>query len=327
MVTEAAPHDRGAVSAVLGRSRSRVALCAWAAVMAAALVGCTAGRMHSSSPPASEVAAVRAMTFNIRLATDADGDNAWRHRKELVAALIQYEAPDVLGLQEVLLEQRDDLVLALPDYAILGVARDDGKQKGEFSPLVYRKNRFELVQSGTFWLSLTPDEPSKDWDAALPRIATWAILHDGHSGQDIRALNTHFDHVGREARERSAALIAEWVATGPGAILPTNVMGDFNSDPESEPYRRLVTDTAAGMVDTRRTSRSAPYGPSGTFTGFDIKRNEPAPIDHIFVTGDWVVDSHAVVTQHWGGQLPSDHYPVLASLRLTGRSALPASPR
>ncbi|MXP10563.1 endonuclease/exonuclease/phosphatase family protein [Pseudoblastomonas halimionae] len=267
------------------------------------------------------------MTFNIRLATDADGDNAWRHRKAIVAALIEHEAPDILGMQEVLLEQKDDLASALPGLAMVGVARDDGKEAGEFSPLAYRKDRFELRQSGTFWLSLTPGEPSKDWDAALPRIATWAILHDRESGQDIRALNTHFDHVGSEARAQGAGLIADWVATGPGAGLPTIVMGDFNSDPASEPYRRLVGHEAAGLTDTRETSVSPPYGPTGTFTGFDIMRNAAAPIDHIFATSDWTVTGHAVVTQHWGGRLPSDHYPVLVSLRLTLGPAVPASRR
>ena len=300
---------------------------ACAGLLLAALTGCVS---HLASRPAAaqpEATTLRAMTFNIRLATDADGDNAWRHRKAIVAALIRHEAPDILGMQEVLLEQRDDLRLALPDFAMIGVARDDGKEAGEFSPLAYRKDRFALRQSGTFWLSLTPDEPSKDWDAALPRIASWAILHDRQSGQDIRALNTHFDHVGREARLQSALLIADWVANGPGAGLPTIVMGDFNSDPAAEPYRRLVEDRAAALSDTREASVSPPYGPTGTFTGFDIMRNAAAPIDHIFVTPDWTVASHAVVTDQWGGRLPSDHYPVLASLRLTARPVAPASRR
>ncbi len=254
---------------------------------------------------------VRAMTFNIRLDLASDGANAWSARRELVTALIRHQAPDLLGMQEVLLGQKRDFESALPAYAVIGVARDDGREAGEFSPLAYRRERFVLVESGTFWLSPTPDAPSTGWDAALPRIASWAILRARESGRELRVLNTHFDHVGETARAESATQIARWVAQGPGAGLPTIVMGDFNAATASEPYRRL----AGALADTRAISRAPPFGPPGTFTGFDIARADPAAIDHIFVSDAFVVESHAVITQHWGGRLPSDHYPVLAVLR------------
>ena len=290
----------------------------WLAALAAlGLGGCVVAgvvpvpRERAAPPPAD---AIRAMTYNIRLDIASDGANAWPYRRALIAELIRHEAPDLLGMQEVLLGQKRDLEAALPGYAMVGAARDDGREAGEFSPLAYRRERFELVQSGTFWLSPTPEVPGKGWDAAFPRIATWAILRERHTGAELRVLNTHLDHVGEQARANGAAMIVEWARSGPGAGLPTIVMGDFNAAPDSAPYRRL-TDEPSPLVDSRSASRTPPYGPAGTFTAFDIMREAGAPIDHILVGPSWRVESHAVITQHWGGRLPSDHYPVLVTLR------------
>lgn len=285
----------------------------WIAALLALLVCACAHH----PPPAShsEAAPIRVMTFNIRLDLGSDGANAWPNRKALVAALIRHEAPDLLGMQEVLLGQKHDLEATLPGYGMVGVGRDDGREAGEFSPLAFRRDRFKLLESGTFWLSETPDRPGKGWDAAYPRIASWAILSDRYTGMTIRVLNTHFDHAGELARASSAAQIAQWVESGPGAGSPTVVMGDFNAMPDSEPYSRLADAPISGLVDTRRLSRAPLYGPPGTFNGFDIASNAAGPIDHIFVSGGFAVDRHAVITQHWGGRLPSDHYPVLAVLR------------
>lgn len=268
---------------------------------------------HHTQPPIDTSASLRAMTFNIRLDTASDGPNAWSERQDMVAALIRHESPDLLGLQEVLLGQKHALEAALLEYGAVGVARDDGKDRGEFSPLFYRTERFILLDSGTFWLSPTPNIPSKGWDAALPRIVTWAVLHDRKTNSQIRVLNTHFDHVGSEAKAMSASMIVDWLDTGIETNIPTIVMGDFNSPPGSEPYRRLAA--SPDLRDSRTASQTPPYGPAGTFTGFDITRDASQPIDHIFVTRDFLVESHAIITQHWGGRLPSDHYPVLAVLR------------
>lgn len=255
---------------------------------------------------------IRAMTFNIRLDVASDGENAWPHRKEMVEAVVEHEAPDVLGMQEVLLHQKQYLESELTDYTFVGVGRDDGAEAGEFSPLAWRSDRFAMVDSGTFWLSPTPEVAgSKGWDAALPRIATWAVLRDRRSGETIRVLNTHFDHVGTAARANAARIIAEWVAAGD---TPAIVMGDFNVSPDSEPYHVLANTAQSGLSDARTISRTPPYGPSGTFTGFDIMAAADGPIDHIFVTGDFAVERYAVVTQHWEGHLPSDHYPVVADI-------------
>lgn len=277
----------------------------------AALLLAACAHVPAEQPGSADI---RAMTFNIRLDLESDGTNAWPYRKEMVAAMIRRAAPDLLGTQEVLLHQKQYLETALPEYAFVGVGRDDGAQAGEFSPLAWRRDRFAMVDSGTFWLSPTPEVAgSKGWDAALPRIATWAVLRDRRTGRTIRVLNTHFDHIGTVARANAARMIVEWVAEGEA---PAIVMGDFNVTPGSEPYRVLADTAHSGLSDTRTISRTPPYGPAGTFTGFDIMAAADAPIDHIFVTDGFAVDRYAVVTQHWGGRLPSDHYPVVADVEL-----------
>ena len=258
--------------------------------------------------------ALRVMSYNIRLDLASDGDNAWPRRKEMVAALIRREAPDLLGMQEVLVGQKCDLERSLPEFAMVGAGRDDGKQKGEYSPIAFRRDRYVLVDSGTFWLSATPSVPSKGWDAAYPRIATWAILRDRVGRRPLRVVNTHFDHVGVIARRESAALLGRWLMQGAWARMPTILMGDFNAPPDDAGYRLLAGNSALGLSDARLVSRTPPYGPPGTFNGFRIDADADAPIDHIFVSGSFAVTRYAVITQHWGGRLPSDHYPVVTDL-------------
>lgn len=265
---------------------------------------------------AARPAELRAMSFNIRLDLPSDGTNAWPHRKSMVAEIIHREAPEVLGLQEVLLHQKTDLETALPGYGFVGVARDDGADKGEFSPLAYRRDRFVLLGSGTFWLSATPSQPGKAWDAAFPRIATWAVLRERESSRRIAVLNTHFDHVGTAARANSAGIIADWarerLARGDAVI----VMGDFNAPPSSPPMLLLANYTRSGLRMARSLAAAPPYGPPGTFNAFKIDADPPEPIDHVLVSDRLAVLRFATVTQHWGGRLPSDHYPVLADLAL-----------
>ncbi|SBV32103.1 Endonuclease/exonuclease/phosphatase [uncultured Sphingopyxis sp.] len=255
-----------------------------------------------------------AMTYNIRLDVASDGDNAWPHRRAALTALVAYQAPDLVGMQEVLQHQKQAVEADLPAYQFVGVARDDGKAKGEYSMLGFRRDRFALVGSGTFWLSPTPDVPSKGWDAALPRIATWARLHDRTAQRNLLVVNTHFDHIGEVARQESARHIRRWIdgerKPGESAVL----MGDFNSPATSEPYAAIVAPGQGALRDSRMISRTPHYGPLGTFTGFDIARTDASPIDHIFVSDDVAVLRHATLTDQNGGKLPSDHYPVVADL-------------
>ena len=255
-----------------------------------------------------------AMTYNIRLDLTSDGDNAWPHRRSALTALVAYQAPDFVGMQEVLQQQKQAVEADLPAYQFVGVARDDGKEKGEYSPLGFRRDRFALVGSGTFWLSLTPDTPSKGWDAALPRIATWARLHDRSAKRILLVVNTHFDHIGEVARQESARQIRRWIDGQRKAGETAVLMGDFNSPATSNPYAAIVEPGKGALRDSRTISRTPHYGPLGTFTGFKIAQMDPSPIDHIFVSDDVTVLRHATLTDQNGGKLPSDHYPVVADL-------------
>jgi len=255
-----------------------------------------------------------AMTYNIRLDVASDGDNAWPHRRSALTALVAYRAPDFVGMQEVLQHQKQAVEADLPAYQFVGVARDDGKEKGEYSMLGFRRDRFTLVGSGTFWLSPTPALPSKGWDATLPRIATWARLHDRSAKRTLLVVNTHFDHIGEVARQESARLIRHWIDGQRKPNESAVLMGDFNSPATSSPYAAIVEPGKGALRDSRTISRTPHYGPLGTFTGFKIAQMDPSPIDHIFVSDDVMVLRHATLTDQNGGKLPSDHYPVVADL-------------
>lgn len=302
-----------AAMAVTSPMRALLTLIGLAA--AALLSGCA----HMSQQVGVTSIPVRAMTYNIRLDLESDGANAWANRKDMVAQLVQHETPDVLGMQEVLLSQKRDLETALHGYAFAGVGRDDGAETGEFSPVGWRRDRFDLLETGTFWLSPTPSRPGKAWDADFPRIATWTLLRDRSSGLRLYVLNTHFDHVGSVARERSAGLIADWSAERMRKGAHVIVMGDFNAVPGSPPITLLADHASSGLHETSTTSRSGHYGPPGTFNGFQIDAAPAEAIDHIFVSEGIEVLRHATVTQHWEGRLPSDHYPVVADLELPAR--------
>ncbi len=255
-----------------------------------------------------------AMTYNIRLDIASDGDNAWPHRRSALTSLIGYYAPDLLGMQEVLLHQKQAIEADLPGYVLVGVARDDGKDKGEFSPLGFRSDRFALVASGTFWLSPTPAVPGKGWDAAYPRVASWARLRDKTAKRNLLVVNTHMDHIGEIARLESARQIRGWIASHRQANETVVLLGDFNSAADSPAYTAIVEAGPGALRDTLTISRTPHFGPLGTFTGFKIDQVAPSPIDHIFVSDDAQVLRHATLTQQVGGKLPSDHYPVLADL-------------
>ena len=262
---------------------------------------------------AAQDSTVRVMTFNIRYATDADGIHAWTHRKDRVASVLRYHRPDAAGLQEALRHQIDTLAARLPAYAWIGVGRDDGADGGEFSPIFYRRDRLALLDHGTFWLSRSPDVAgSRGWDAALPRIATWGRFRDRQTSVVFLLVNTHFDHVGQQARERSSWLIIdqmEHLADGAPIIL----LGDFNLEPQNPTYATLMV----RLADTRTVSETPPHGPAATFFGFVVEPEATGrQIDYIFASPGLRVLRHATLTDHWHGYYPSDHLPVLADVRL-----------
>lgn len=256
---------------------------------------------------------LRVMTFNVRYGNAKDGDNHWDKRKELCVSRVTAFDPDLLGLQEALDFQNDYILGKLKDFGQVGVARDDGKTKGEYSTLMYRKERFDLVESGTFWLSETPDAPgSKSWDSSLPRIATWALLRDRKAGnRELLALNTHFDHRGPTARLESAKRIRAFL-TPKAAGRPVVVTGDFNAGPNSGPYQALMDPgiDALSLQDVyAKVYASKPEPNEGTTHGF---KETPGTtrIDWILCSPHFKPTAAAIDRHRVGLLFPSDHYPV-----------------
>ena len=256
---------------------------------------------------------LRVMTFNIRYNNPDDGEHAWPHRKERVASVIRFHEADLVGMQEALQGQIDDLEALLPEYAWFGVGRDDGATAGEFSPIFYRKDRFDLIDQATFWLSETPEVVgSQGWDAALPRIVTWGRFRDNRTGTAFFLFNTHFDHRGAQARTESARLLLAQI-DALAADAPVVVTGDFNVEPTTEAYRVMVEE----LGDARLRSATPPHGPDETYWGFTVETDEEGrQIDYIFVSPDVGVERFGVLTDHWNGHFPSDHLPVLAEVAL-----------
>jgi endonuclease/exonuclease/phosphatase family metal-dependent hydrolase len=250
-------------------------------------------------------------TYNLRLNTASDGPNAWPHRVDAVKALIRYHEFDIVGTQEGLPEQIADLD-TIPGFAHVGVGRDDGRDAGEHSAIYYRTARFELEKHGDYWLSETPDKPSKGWDAVCcNRIASWAKLHDRASGKRFFVFNVHFDHQGETARRESAKLMLRKIReiAGDATVI---CVGDFNSTPETEQIRAMKT----ALRDAREHSVEPPYGPQGTFEAFKLDSNLPERIDYIFVGAKVEVLKYAVLTDSVDARFPSDHLPVVARIRL-----------
>lgn len=183
------------------------------------------------------------ITFNIRLNTPNDGINAWPNRIDMVCGLLKFHDPDIFGLQEALHGQIEDIQKNLPDYEWFGVGRDDGEKAGEFSPIFFIKTKFILIENGTFWLSETPEKPGKGWDAAFNRVVTWGKFKSKVTGKQFLVFNTHFDHIGNEARKNSAFLIRDKIKEiSNNQGLPVILVGDFNLEPESEPIGLIKTD-------------------------------------------------------------------------------------
>jgi endonuclease/exonuclease/phosphatase family metal-dependent hydrolase len=251
---------------------------------------------------------VQVMTYNIRFATEQDGVNAWSKRKNKVFDLIKKYDPDVIGVQEALAEQLDDIIHALPAYQYVGVGRDDGKKSGEFSAILYKKEKLKILDQGTFWLSETPAVPgSKSWDAAITRVATWAKMKESKSGKTFLVINTHFDHIGKEARHKSASLLkTKYQHLGKG--LPSIIMGDFNCTRDDAPYSVMVAKDKMNLIDP------APANPPGTYCTFKVNGMECTPIDYVFHSPDWAASDYLVAMDNDGEHYPSDHLPVLVRL-------------
>lgn len=254
------------------------------------------------------------MSYNIRYATAADGVNDWSNRKEKVFDVIRKYDPDILGVQEALHQQLNDLITNLSEYTYVGVGRDDGKNAGEFSAILYKKEKFKNLDDSTFWLSTTPDVPgSKSWDAAITRVASWIKIKDTKEDKIFFVMNTHFDHIGTAARQQSALIIKDQITKLTGEN-PAIVMGDFNCLREDPPYQVMIGKEGRQLYDP------APDNAPGTFCSFVVNSIPCRAIDYIFHTEEWRKETYEAIQDNDGKHYPSDHLPVMVELTLKPKS-------
>ena len=260
---------------------------------------------------------LKVMTFNIQ----TTNTRPWDERREGVVKMLREENPDMFGLQEARIDVLNTLDERLGNYARVGIDRDGSPQSSEYMSVFYRKDRFVLVASGNFWLSETPDQMSIGWDAAYRRIATWVKLRERDSGKEILYLNTHFDHVGKQARKESACMIVKWIRRH-SDCGETILVGDFNVDQRSESYRELVK---TGFLTDSFEAAPIRMAATGTVNGFDPQRWTGQRIDHVLVTRGIEVLRYGLLTNpYWSvdcagnreARLPSDHYPVSVYLTI-----------
>ncbi len=260
-------------------------------------------------------AQIKCMTFNIRLDTKDDGINQWPFRKERCAELVKYHQVDILGMQEAFVHQIKDMEKQLPDYKWFGRGRDDGKEAGEFSPLLYNTKKFKLLDQATFWLSDSCDKVGFGWDAACRRVVTWGKFKELKSNKIFFVFNTHFDHLGKIARRESAKLVLRKIQEI-GKNIPCILMGDFNATPDDEPIQILVDiKNPQKVIDTEKISRNGHYGPYSTFNGFKQEQKD-RHIDYIFVKNGPKVLQHTTHSETWNNLYPSDHFPVSSLILL-----------
>ncbi|NDV59910.1 endonuclease/exonuclease/phosphatase family protein [Bacteroides sp. 519] len=271
-------------------------------------------------------------SYNVRYNNqdDAQKGNGWNKRCPVIVNLIQFNDFDIVGAQEVLHNQLGDLLNGLPEYMHVGVGRDDGKTEGEYAPIFYKKDRFKLLSSGHFWLAEQTDHPNKGWDAALPRICTWAQFRDKKKKKKIWFFNLHMDHVGVEARRQSAKLVLQKIKEmcGKDAVILT---GDFNVDQTHKSYELLAN---SDILSDSYVKARIRYELNGTFNAFKANQMTNSRIDHIFVSDKFVVDRYGILTDSYRTpkdssvqlqvgdfpkevfsmeadvRMPSDHYPV-----------------
>ena len=254
---------------------------------------------------------IRVVTFNVRYDTPRDSLNAWPNRKEMVNAMFRFHGFDIIGTQEALHHQLLDMC-ELPEYAYFGAGRDDGIHTGEHSAIIYKKDRFQVLDSGNFWLSETPDKPGLGWDATCcNRICSWMKFKDANTKKQFYVFNVHYDHQGVVARRESSKLMLQKIKEIAGD-LPVLFIGDLNATPEAEPTQIIK----AAMRDAYDITAQPPYGPVGTFNGFRWNATLLNRIDYIFVSDHFSVLKYAALTDALERRWPSDHLPVLADVIL-----------
>jgi endonuclease/exonuclease/phosphatase family metal-dependent hydrolase len=249
-------------------------------------------------------------SYNLRYANPNDTGNLWQDRAPVIVSLIRFHQFDILGIQEGLRNQLDDLTKDLPEFGRYGIGRDDGNAAGEHSAIFFNKHKFSLVEKGDFWLSETPEKPSLGWDAAINRICSWVKLNENSSGKTFYVFNAHYDHRGVVAREESSKLVLKKIKEIAGSA-PAIFMGDLNGDHSSKCYQLIAQ--SGHLKDAYETSPIR-YASNGSFNGFGNAIEKNNIIDHIFLTSSVSVLRHGILTDTYMGKYPSDHFPVLVEV-------------
>ena len=250
------------------------------------------------------------LTYNIRYDNPSDNLNSWTQRKNFLISQLNYNRPDIFGTQEGLRHQLEDIKKGLTDYKYFGIGRDDGDQKGEHTAIFYNTSRVKLLKESTFWLSKSPDRPSKSWDAALKRICTYGVFEMKNSDKKLLVFNTHFDHVGKKARRKSALLILKKIADINKGNLPVILMGDFNLESTSIGIQSILK----YYKDAHLNADKNAFGPEGTYNGFRFDQPVTKRIDFIFVSKKIKVLKSAILSDSKDYRYPSDHLPVYTEL-------------
>lgn len=250
------------------------------------------------------------MTYNIKYANENDGENSWSKRKDFITNQLKFYEPDIFGVQEAVLSQLEHFTAELSGYDFIGIGRDGG-EKGEFSAILYKTGKFKVLKSHTFWLAEDTSKPNKGWDAAFPRICTYALFQHKESGKKFWVFNTHFDHMGEKARLESSKLILEKIKEINEKNLPALLMGDLNLEPDTEAVKLINKE----LNDSRKIAKIC-FGSEGTFNGYNFHEPVTRRIDYIFVNQKVKVKKYAVLTDSKQMRYPSDHFPVMVTISI-----------
>jgi endonuclease/exonuclease/phosphatase family metal-dependent hydrolase len=252
------------------------------------------------------------MSYNIRYDITTSNASPWTERHTAIAGQIKRFDADIIGMQEVLDHQREQLLTDLPGFVSIGVGRDDGQKAGEYAPIFYKEERYGLMNSGTFWLSPTPDVPSKGWDAALNRICTYAQFFDLESKESFWVFNTHFDHVGEVARMKSSELILQKIQeVTNGKRQAVIFCGDLNLNDDHP----TITFLQSQMKDALLVSQQVKSNMNSTFNNFVLENEASKRIDYIFTNKKLAVLTFETIVERFGVSYPSDHFPIFVSLK------------
>ncbi len=254
----------------------------------------------------SSASKLKVMTFNIRYGTADDGDNKWENRKDIFFDVLKNQKADIIGLQEALKFQLDEIKARFPEYEQLWVGREDGKTKGEYSAILYLKKKFKADSTGYFWFSDTPEVPdSRSWGNNVTRICTWVLLKDISTGKSFYYYNLHIDHESQNSREKSAGLLLKRIDGKKNVIIT----GDFNAGENNRAVKEIIE---GGFEDSFRVLHpnekdvNTYHAFKGTLTGDKI--------DYIFIRGTFKVNKAEIIRYNKEGKYPSDHFPVTAVL-------------